>query len=219
MLSRDKPVREAFCRWMLNKVFDNPNFLYNVVWTDESTFTRNGLWNRQNLRYWKHVNPHLARETSHQYRITVNVWAGIHRKTIIGPIFIDGSLNSDKFLELLNGPVDDYIDELSLDAYSQMWYQLDGAPAHSVVSARERLSEMFGQQWIGHHGPSRWPARSPDLTPMDFFLWGFIKNDVYSTEKMETMTSAERQRKYSEKLKEEDSAKLEKLKKENAERT
>ena len=24
-------------------------------------------------------------------------------------------------------------------------------------------------------------ARSPDLIPCDFFLWGFLKNKVYST--------------------------------------
>lgn len=127
------------------------------------------------------MNPHLGRETSHQYRFAVNVWAGIHRNSIIGPVFIDGNLNAEKFLELLNGPVSEYMDELSVNAYRQMWYQLDEAPAHSVVPARERLSEMFGQQWIGRYGPTRWPARSPDLTPLDFFLWGHIKNEVYST--------------------------------------
>lgn len=182
LLPRDKPVREAFCYWMLRRNVENPDFLYNVMWTDESTFTRNGVWNRQNLRYWSHVNPHLTRESSHQYRFSVNVWAGIHRNAIIGPVFIDGNLNAQKFLELLDGPVAEYTDELSLDAHSQMWYQLDGAPAHSVVSARERLTQMFGQQWIGRYGPERWPARSPDLTPLDFFLWGYVKTDVYSTD-------------------------------------
>jgi hypothetical protein len=24
-----------------------------------------------------------------------------------------------------------------------------------------------------------WPPRSPDLTPCDFFLWGFVKEAVY----------------------------------------
>ena len=38
-------------------------------------------------------------------------------------------------------------------------------------------------RWIGRgtanddHIP--WPPRSPDLTPMDFFLWGYIKSKVY----------------------------------------
>ena len=24
-----------------------------------------------------------------------------------------------------------------------------------------------------------WPARSPDLTPLDFYLWGYLKSKVY----------------------------------------
>jgi len=28
-------------------------------------------------------------------------------------------------------------------------------------------------------GPTAWPPRSPDLTPLDFFTWGFIKDVVY----------------------------------------
>ena len=30
-------------------------------------------------------------------------------------------------------------------------------------------------------GPTGWPARSLDLTPCDFFPWGFIKSKVYGT--------------------------------------
>lgn len=25
----------------------------------------------------------------------------------------------------------------------------------------------------------QWPARSPDMTPLDFYFWGFLKNAVY----------------------------------------
>ena len=38
-------------------------------------------------------------------------------------------------------------------------------------------------RWIGRgtandkHIP--WPSRSPDLTPMDYFPWGYIKNQAY----------------------------------------
>jgi hypothetical protein len=40
---------------------------------------------------------------------------------------------------------------------------------------------MFGEKWIGRGGPSPWPPPSPDLTPLDFFLWGHIKDVVYRT--------------------------------------
>jgi hypothetical protein len=34
--------------------------------------------------------------------------------------------------------------------------------------------------WIGRGGPIPWPPRSPDLSPLDFFLCGYIKNIVYA---------------------------------------
>ena len=37
---------------------------------------------------------------------------------------------------------------------------------------------------IGHDGPLHWAARSPDLTSMDFFLWGYIKTKVYRPNKV-----------------------------------
>jgi hypothetical protein len=30
-------------------------------------------------------------------------------------------------------------------------------------------------------GPTPWPPRSPDITPLDFFLWGYVKDKVFST--------------------------------------
>ncbi|GBN79338.1 hypothetical protein AVEN_226514-1 [Araneus ventricosus] len=34
---------------------------------------------------------------------------------------------------------------------------------------------------IGYGGFQEWPPRSPDLTPMDFFLIGYLKQQVYAT--------------------------------------
>jgi len=41
------------------------------------------------------------------------------------------------------------------------------------------LDETFPGRWIGRGGPTAWPPRSPDLTQLDFFAWGFIKDVVY----------------------------------------
>jgi hypothetical protein len=42
---------------------------------------------------------------------------------------------------------------------------------------------MLGITWtkrqIGRSGSIAWPPRLPDLTPLDFFLWGYVKNLVY----------------------------------------
>ena len=31
------------------------------------------------------------------------------------------------------------------------------------------------------NGRTPWPPRSPDITPLDFLLWGYVKDSVFST--------------------------------------
>ena len=57
----------------------------------------------------------------------------------------------------------------------------DGSPPHFSRVARQFLNQHFANKWIGHGGPIAWPARSPDLNPLDFRLWGHLKSIVYAT--------------------------------------
>jgi len=43
------------------------------------------------------------------------------------------------------------------------------------------LDATFPNMWIGRDGPTPWPPRSPDITPLDFFLWGYVRDKVFST--------------------------------------
>ena len=56
-----------------------------------------------------------------------------------------------------------------------------GPPAHRLDAVRERLRELFGQHVIALYHNVEWPPRSPDLTPCDFFLWGYLKSKVYTS--------------------------------------
>lgn len=63
-----------------------------------------------------------------------------------------------------------------------MWFQHDGCPVHFVLVVRNWLNQQYPERWIGRGSEVlAWPARSPDLTPLDFFLWGTLKDKVYST--------------------------------------
>jgi hypothetical protein len=48
---------------------------------------------------------------------------------------------------------------------------------------REWQIAMFGfsktARWIVRRGSIELPARSPNLSPLDFFLWGHLKNKIY----------------------------------------
>jgi hypothetical protein len=49
-----------------------------------------------------------------------------------------------------------------------------------MVEWLDWLDDNLPGRWIGRRGAIDWPARSPDLTPCDFSLWGIMKNMVYS---------------------------------------
>ncbi|GFS50156.1 uncharacterized protein TNCV_2831 [Trichonephila clavipes] len=42
------------------------------------------------------------------------------------------------------------------------------------------LKDTFGDRLISRFGPVNWPPKSCDLTPLDYFLWGYVKSLVYA---------------------------------------
>ncbi|KAJ8956319.1 hypothetical protein NQ318_015057 [Aromia moschata] len=52
-------------------------------------------------------------------------------------------------------------------------------PAHHAVTVRNWLNSEFNEHWIGRDGAILWPPRSPDLTIVDFYQWGRLKQIVY----------------------------------------
>ena len=60
------------------------------------------------------------------------------------------------------------------------WRQQDGAPPHFALIVREFFNLNFNERWIRRRGPLIWPLCSPDLTPPDFLLWGYIKYVVFA---------------------------------------
>ncbi|GBN48540.1 hypothetical protein AVEN_14165-1 [Araneus ventricosus] len=59
-------------------------------------------------------------------------------------------------------------------------FQQNGAPPYYGNIVREFLDTTFPQLWIGRGAVMAWPSRSPDITPLDFYLWGYVKQHVYS---------------------------------------
>lgn len=173
--------RMEFCEIMMKKCDEDPNFLNSIVFSDEATFTLNGYVNRHNCRYWASENPHWMVESHTQHPEKVNVWAGIFGRKVIGPFFINGNLNSESYLHMLQNEVIPAIENVSGQHFPTVWFQQDGAPPHYGRQVRQYLDETFPQKWIGRRGAVEWPPRSPDLSPLDYFFWGHLKNNVYKT--------------------------------------
>ncbi|GBN60448.1 hypothetical protein AVEN_172982-1 [Araneus ventricosus] len=81
----------------------------------------------------------------------------------------------------MKGIISDFLEDLPLSDLRNVWFQHDGVTPHKVSSVQQYIRDIFQQNVIGYGGCVEWPPRSPDLNPLDFFLWGYIKQRVYAT--------------------------------------
>jgi len=96
---------------------------------------------------------------------------------VIGPFFFNKpTISANVYLDMWEP-----YDALQLEEF-QPWiiFQQDGAPPHWGSYIR-RFLDAFPNRWIGRDGPTTWPPRSPDITPLDFLLWGYVKDKVFLT--------------------------------------
>lgn len=179
----DKSKRIKLCRWMLDKIRSNKNFTQSIFMTDEAHFHLNGVVQKQNCRIWCQDNPHVMVETE-QYPEFVTVWCGISAKGIIGPYFFEKegervSVDATRYCEMIKRFFIPQLQKKSIK--TGFWFQQDGATAHTAKKSMSLLRERFPNRMISKYATVAWPPRSPDLTAPDFFLWGFVKNEIYRT--------------------------------------
>jgi len=120
----------------------------------------------------------LVRQQHFQRRFAVNVWVGVIDGYVIGQFLgFSRVLLSGANLNFLQNELPILLEDVPLNLRHQMIFQHDGAPPHFSVEVRKYLDETF-PVWIGRGGTVPWPVRSPDLTPLNFFVWGFYQTRV-----------------------------------------
>lgn len=179
LLPRDYQLRVTFCREMLRRIREDPQFFNKILWSDESSCKKDGYLNLHNLHSWQLENPHLIRQDRSQYQFKINLWTGIINGQIIGPHELPETLNAERYLSFLQNDLPLLLESVAPEVQEDMWLQNDGCPAHYAVRVREHLNTAYPNRWIGRLGPILWPPRSPDLNPLDFFYWGCLKEKVY----------------------------------------
>jgi hypothetical protein len=130
---------------------ENPDILNNLLMTENAHFHLSGFVNKQNMRYRSPVNPKELHEMPmHSPNVTVLCRVGAFG--IVGPYFFENdneetvTVNSERYVTVLEGFVEPQLRRLGIDPTALL---------------------------ISRFGDIAWPARSPDLTVPDFFLWGF----------------------------------------------
>lgn len=178
LMPADFESRLQFCQWANDKLIEE-NFFDFVMFSDEATFHKNGTVNRHNFHYYATENPNFLRAVDKQHKWSLNVWGAILGTHVIGPHFFDQHINGESYLNFLENDLLTLLENVPRNVIENLWVQHDGAPPHYSLRVRQFLNNQFPNRWIGRAGPVNWPPRSPDLTCLDFFLWGSIKNMVY----------------------------------------
>jgi len=175
----DYPQRKRFCEDFLRRVDEDPEFPSRVIFSDESLFTREGIFNSHNMHVWNDENPRTIRVRNYQIRWKINVWAGIMGTKILGPVILPETLNDASYLEFLAENLPEFLEEIPLFDRNRIIFQQDGAGPHNARIVTNYLNQQFPGRWMGRYGPIHWPARSPDFNPLNFFLWGYCKEVIY----------------------------------------
>ncbi|GFV09631.1 uncharacterized protein TNCV_2937421, partial [Trichonephila clavipes] len=126
--------------------------------------------------YWCEVKPLYSRK--------VTVWAAVCSRGLIGPFFIRETVTSERDVTILEQFV--ATQQVLENRPRTEWFMQDGARPHRTEQVFRFLDEYFGNRVIALEYPKftgagmDWPPYSPDLTPCDYFLWGTLKDIVYS---------------------------------------
>jgi hypothetical protein len=107
-----------------------------MLFTDEATFTRNGINNSRNNHRWSQGNSNTSVDRNFQRRFGVNVWRGIIDVQVTGPLILEYCLTSQSYLAFLQNELPELLEDVPLATRAGMYFQHDGAPppfCHAVI--------------------------------------------------------------------------------------
>ena len=167
----DYEKRELFADWFLSLPESTE---YNMIFSDEAYFYLSLPINKQNNRYWGDTSQQYAVEVPlHDQKVLV--WCAISGSNVFGPYYFNGCVNKTNYQEMLETFFWPKVNRIR--DRQKYYFQQDGATPHRAMTVQTYLTGKFKEKFIDK---SKWPPRSPDLNPCDFFLWGYLKQRVYN---------------------------------------
>ncbi len=180
----DKQDRRVMCQWFIERLEENDDFLNELWFSDEAHFHLCGYVNSRNAVYWgSHPPPYCLQRPLHPEKVTV--WVALSPYGLIGPFFFEDeegkteTVNTDRYIGVLKK----FWAALGRMRHLQrnnQWLMQDGANPHVSARSLAWLEEHFEDRLISRKTQYVWAPHSPDLNPLDFFLWGYLKDTVFA---------------------------------------
>ena len=129
----DFPRRVNFCQRFMQQKVATPDFSNIVLYTDEASFTREGIFHTHNSHVWDFENPHAQFVDRYQHRFSVNVWAGIVHNHLVGPYLLPNTIRGGNYLVFVRDVLPQLLENIPLNIRERIWFQHYGAPAHFAL--------------------------------------------------------------------------------------
>uniref|UniRef100_A0AAR2KFA0 Tc1-like transposase DDE domain-containing protein n=1 Tax=Pygocentrus nattereri TaxID=42514 RepID=A0AAR2KFA0_PYGNA len=143
-----------------------------VLWSDESTFhIVFGNHGRRVLWAKKEKDCPDCFQCKVQKPASLMVWGCVSAHGMGNLHICEGTINAERYIQVL----EQHMLPSKQPGTFPEFFQQDVAPPHYGCQVQAFLDEQFPGKWIGRRGPVEWPPRSPDLTPLDSYLWGHLK--------------------------------------------
>ncbi|GFX00672.1 uncharacterized protein TNCV_2236791 [Trichonephila clavipes] len=177
LLPHDFETRHLFSLQFLARLEVDPEWPWNILWTEEAHFYVDGSVNTHNCRIWESDNPHSTlRVPLHSPKVTV--WCGFSVSLILGPYFFEElgagdpvtcSFTGQRYASLLRNKI--IPDLQARQCLSRIIFMQDGAPPHITCCVKDVLKHHFTEEClISHLFRHMCPPRSPHLYPCEFWL-------------------------------------------------
>ncbi|GFT57444.1 uncharacterized protein TNCV_4515411 [Trichonephila clavipes] len=186
LLPGDSVNRRAFAVWAFQKMAEDDDWLSNLLWTDEAHFTLRGSVNTHNCRIWATENPRTVAWKLHcttrksRYGLDLHIYRSraFFFKEMHDSGFVTATVTSERYADMLqNRIIPSLADKHQLE---RTIFMQDGAPPHIARHVKDLLRRSFGDDRVlSRHFHHAWPPRSPDLSPCDYWFWGYLKSQVY----------------------------------------
>jgi len=117
---------------------------------------------------------------------SVLVWCAVSAQGLIGPFIFEDYVTGGNNAMMLDPFFLPQLRQRRCSLHAQR-FQQDGARPHTTPEVLEFLHSKFQHRIVSNRFPQQfqcgfsWPPCSPDLNPCDYFLWGYLKDKVFSS--------------------------------------
>ena len=176
--------RVTMCEWFCGKIEEDPDYLDNVWFSDEAHFLLSGQVNSKNNIFWDSAPPeHCLQRPLHSTICTA--WVALSKHGIIGPYWFEDddehamTVNTERYLQILRN-LWAALGQRRRVVRAEQWFQQDGATPHTSNDSLKWLGQRFPDRLISRRCDPEWAPHSPGLNPPDCYLWGYLKDNVYT---------------------------------------